>query len=285
MKEAILKTLDAFLHIDRRIMYALLCLIIIVLLVHPLKQPLVPTTAVKGVYNAVEKVPTNKIAIISITWSSSTMAENGPQTEAIMRHLFRRGVKFAIVSWDQQGARLAPNIAEKVSKEMGKKYGVDWCNWGYNAGNMPQIISALVKDIPGTIHADYKGTDVRKLPMMAGIKNINDVGFVMDVTPSSTLDVWISYFITEKYRPSLAYAPTLVMVPEAFNPLDAHQIVGMLPGAPGAAMYEEMLKYHGKGQVYAGALSGAHLLIVVLIILGNLGLLASRWRNSGRSGG
>jgi hypothetical protein len=283
--DRIANALQAFLSIDRRIMYGLLCLIIVLSLIKPVNQPLVPTKAVKGVYNAVEKIPRDKIAIISIVYSSSTMAENGPQTEAVMRHLFRRGVKFAVLPWDQQGAKLSLDIANRVSKDMGKKYGVDWCDWGYRPAYLYQILPALAKDIPGTIGKDYKGTDVRKLPMMRGITRIDkdfaksDVGFVIDITPSSTLEPWIQ-LIKGVYGTPLAYAPTLVMVPEAFNPLDAHQIVGMLPGLPGAGQYERMLNYRGFGQVGAAALSGAHLLIVVLIIIGNIGLVASRRRGS-----
>ncbi|MDO8587415.1 MAG: hypothetical protein Q7T82_10275 [Armatimonadota bacterium] len=276
--------LRALLNIDRRIMYGLLCLTIVVMLKWPVKQPLSTTHAVKGVYDAVEAIPHDKIAIVSIVWSSSTMAENGPQTEAIMRHLFKRGIRFAILPWDQQGATLAKDIAEKVSAEMGKTYGVDWCDWGYRPAYLYQILPALAKDIPATIKKDYRGEDVRKLPMMRGVKTIHDVGLVADITPSGTLDAWISQ-IQGVYKTPIVFAPTLVMVPEAYNPLDAGQIKGMLPGLPGAGQYEQMLNYVGFGQKGSGALSGSFILIIVLIILGNVGLVASRRRRPEDGGG
>lgn len=270
-----MKILTAFLNIDRRIMYGLLILILVVLLLAPIKKPIAVTRAVSNAYDAVEAVKPDKIAIISIVWSSSTMAENGPQTEAIIRHLFRGKIKFAILSWDQQGAKLARGIAQKVSKEMGMTYGIDWCDFGFKPPYLSQILPALGKDFPGTVGKDYKGVDAKKLPMMRGVETMKDVGLVAEITPSGTLDSWIA-FVQGVHGTPIIYAPTLVMVPEAFNPLDAGQIKGMLPGLPGAGQYEQLLNYEGLGRSGASALSGAHLLIVILIILGNIGMFASR---------
>ncbi|MDO8683446.1 MAG: hypothetical protein Q7N50_08195 [Armatimonadota bacterium] len=276
-----MKILDKLLNIDPRIMYGLLILIIVLLLVEPVEMPIGSTRAVTGIYDTIEKLPTDKIVIISIVWSSSTMSENRPQTEAIMRHLFRRGIKFAILSWDQQGTQLAYDSAEKLSKEMGKKYGVDWCAWGYRVPYFIQILPALAKNIPGTIRKDQFGTDVTKIPMMRGVKNIHDVGMIAEVTGSKTVEYWIM-FVQGVYGTKIAYATTLVGAPEGFNFLDAHQVVGMLSGLPGAGQYEHMLKYRGFGQIASSALSGSHLLIIGLIILGNVGLLAQRRRRETR---
>lgn len=278
-----MKILDRLLNIDPRIMYGLLMLIIVVLLAAPIRMSVGSSKAVTGIYDAVEDLPKDKIVIISIVWSSSTLSENGPQTEAVMRHLFKRGVKFALLPWDQQGAQLAYDSAEKLSREMGKKYGVDWCSWGYRVPYFIQALPALAKNIPGYIGKDQFGTDVKKLPMMRGVKSIRDVGMVVEITGSKTLDSWIM-FVQGVYGTPIAYATTLVGAPEGFNYLDAHQIVGMLSGLPGAGQYEQLLNYRGFGQTASAALSGALLLTISLIILGNVGLLAQRRRRATRGG-
>jgi len=275
-----MRVLESFVNIDRRIMYALLCVIIVGLLIKPVSQPIASTRAVKGAFDAVENMPRDKIAIVSVTWGASTTAENATQTEALMRHMFRRGVRFALVAWDQQGAKLARDIARRLSREMKKTYGVDWCDWGYRPAFLAQVLPALAKDIPKTIQRDQAGTDVRKLPMMKNVRTIGDVGLVAEITPAGTLDYWIM-FIQGVYHTPIVYAPTLVMAPEAFNNLDAHQIVGMLPGLPGAGEYEQMLGSKGFGQKASTALSGAHLLVVILIVLGNVGMFAAARRRRG----
>ena len=74
-------------------MYVLLALIIAAPLIWKLDFPIIASPAVKGAYNAVENIPDGKIAVISINWASGTIAENGPQTEAIIRHMFMKDKK------------------------------------------------------------------------------------------------------------------------------------------------------------------------------------------------
>jgi hypothetical protein len=272
-----MRFLTKFQNIDRRIMYILLAVVVAVPLIWNLQLPIATTPDVRSFYDTVENIPEGKIAVLSIVWASGTIAENGPQTEAIVRHMFKKGVPFAILSWDQQGTTLAGNIAQRVAKEMGKEYGVDWVNWGYRPAYISQFVRALAKDVPKTVVTDINGTPITKIPMMRNVKNVKDIGMVVDITPSATVEVWIAFF-GQPYRIPVGYAPTAVMVPEGYNYLDAKQIAGMLPGMVGAAEYETLINSPGKGLRGASALSTSHMLIIILIVLGNLGYLAARRR-------
>lgn len=267
-------------HIDRRIMYALLGVLIAIPLVWRFEQPLTVTPAAQGVYDTVENMPPDKIAIVDIVWDAGTIAESRPQTEALMRHMMMRDKKFAILAFAPQGSKFAYDSAERIGKELGKEYGKDWMHWGYRpAGAMIPIIMGVGRDILRTIKTDIDGKPLSQFPMMKGIKNIKNVGMIVEVTPSGTLDLWIAY-IYGPYRTPIVYAPTAVMVPEGFNPLDAGQIKGMLSGMKGAAEYEKLLGRKDFATRAAGSLSASHLFIIALIILGNIGYLSSRRRRS-----
>ncbi|MFA6666224.1 MAG: hypothetical protein WCT06_06600 [Armatimonadota bacterium] len=269
---------DRLQHIDRRIMYVLLALIIAAPLIWKLDFPIMASPAVKGAYNAVENIPDGKIAVISINWASGTIAENGPQTEAIIRHMFMKDKKFAIIAWDPQGSKFSYDYAERIARETGKVYGRDWVHWGLRPiANIVLLIQGFARNIPRTIGKDINGTPLSDIPMMQEIKDIKDVGLIADITPTATLDIWIAY-IYGQYRTPIIYAPTAVMAPEGFNPLDAGQIKGMLAGMKGAAEYEHLLGRVDFATRATGALSSSHILIIVLIILGNVGYLMSRRR-------
>jgi len=264
-------------------MYSLLVVVIAIPLIHRMDLPIIVSPAVQGAYDAVDRMPDNKIAIISIIWSSGTLSENGPQTQAIMRHMFMRNKKFAILSWDPQGATMAHEYAASIGKEYGKVYGRDWIDWGLKpVSNIVLLIQHMARNVPEAIVSDYKGTPLSEFPVMKGVKTIKDVGLIADITPSGTLDVWIG-FIYGPYRTPIIYAPTAVMAPEGFNPLDAGQIKGMLTGMKGAAEYERLLGRSDFATRGAAALSTSHLLIIVLIILGNLGYIASLRRRADSS--
>lgn len=259
-------------------MYLLLAAFVAYPLIWPWEMPLAVTPAVKGVYNTIEDMPRDKIAIISIIWDAGTIAENRPQTEAIMRHLFMLDKKFAIVAFAPQGSKFAYDSAERIANEMGKKYGVDWVHWGYRPSSaLVPLMIAFARDIPHTIRKDTHGTPLEQIPMMKGVKDIHDVGLIAEITPSGTIDYWIAY-IHGPYRTPLVYGPTAVMAPEAFNALDAGQINGMLPGMQGAAVYERLLGRKDFAVKAMGALSTSHMLIIALIIVGNIGYIVSRRR-------
>lgn len=268
--------------IDRRIMYLLLAVVMIIPMVRRFYLPTVVTAQVQGVYDAVEAIKPGQLAILSGDWGAGTIAESMPQTEALMRHLFRRNVPFAILPFAPQTATLMEQTAERLAREpefRGKQYGVDWVNWGWKAVPMFAFLKSLAKDVPGTVAQDYRGRPIGSFEAMRGIRTIKDVGFVAHITPVGNLSIWIA-FIQSVYRTPLAYAPTAVMVAQGYDPLDARQIVGMLPGLVGGAQYEVLLKQPGNALRWSNSLSFADVLMIALIALANIGYFASRREGS-----
>lgn len=274
--------LERLQSIDRRIMYLLLAAVIAVPLIWRLDLPLVVGPAAQGAYDAVEAMPQDKIALISIYWDAGTIAENRPQTEALIRHMFMRDKKFAILAFAPQGNKFAYDSAERIAREMGKEYGRDWVHWGYRpSANLVPLLQSFPRDVQGSIGKDYHGTPLSKIPVMRDVETIRDIGLIAEVTPSATLELWIG-FIYGPYRTPIIYAPTAVMAPEGFNPLDAGQIKGMLTGMRGAAEYEHLLGRQDFAARAAGALSTSHVLIILLIVIGNVGYITSRMSRQGR---
>lgn len=265
-------------HIDRRIMYLLLVVSIAVPLIWRINLPIVVSPAVQGVYDTFEKMPEDKIALLVVYWGAGTKAETGPQTAAMMRHLFMQNKKFALLPFDPQGSKFATDEAKALAKEYGKKYGVDWVHWGYQPiSNLVPLLQSFPSDIKGTFKSDAYGTPMAKIPMMRDVNTIRDIGVIADITASGELDYWIAY-VYGSYRTPMVYGPTAIIAPEGFNSLDAGQIKGMLMGMKGAAEYEKLLDAEGFASRAAGALSASHVLIVLLIIAGNIGYISSRRR-------
>jgi hypothetical protein len=262
-------------RIDRRVMYVLLVAVIALPMFVPFKLPTAITPEVRGVYDAVESIPKGKLAILSGDWGAGTLAESLPQTEALMRHLFRNNVPFAILPWAPQTTTLMQNTAERLAPEYGKVYGRDWVNWGWKAVPMVAFLKSMAKDIPGTVRQDYRGTPLSELPVMKGVKDIDDIGFVCHITPVGNIMLWVA-FIQAVYGTPIAYAPTAVMVAQGYDPLDAKQLVGMLPGLVGGAQYETLLNDPRSGVRWSNSLSLAELLMIFLIVLANIGYFASR---------
>ena len=273
--------------IDRRILYLLIAVVIAVpLLQRPSEHPSIIFSEVRNAYSTLDRVPKDKVVILSAVWGPGTRAENEPQTEALMRHLFRNGTRFVVLSWDQLGSEVTYDDGARIAKEMGKKYGVDWVHLGYNPGPMYAVISGLGKDFPAVFKVDKFRTRLKDIPATANVRDHRDIGAVVEITPSGTVSYWIAYF-NQPYHVPLVFCPTMVMSAEAYPYLDSGQLSGMLNGVIGAAQYETLIGM-GDKQTYAAAaawaLSAADIFIIVLIILGNVGYALTRRAERQRGG-
>ena len=278
-------------NIDRRILYALLALVVAIPLAVriPTGKPVVlPQT--QGYFDAIENVArdpiaSKKLVLVATNFSSSTATENLTQSEATLRQIMGHKLRFAIfVFSDPQGRDLGQRLAEKLAPEFGYVYGRDWVNWGYKAGDPALNLKALVRDVPGTIGTDIKGTPLAQMPVMQNVKTVDDVGLVCEIASANTLEFWIAYFRaagTGEPIP-LLFACTAVMAPEAFPFLKSGQIQGLLNGLKGAGEYEVLIGKAGFGAKASAALSFSHFLILFLIVLGNVGMFVTRSRARGR---
>jgi hypothetical protein len=270
-------------QIPRYCIYLLLAGVVVWQLLFPIQLPIVPSAATIGVKEAVEAVPDDKLIIITTDWDASTQAETGPQTQAIIHACFQAEKRFAIMNLSPpMGVKLAHDIAQEAAEEYGATYGVDWCNWGYKYG-FGNVLMALAKDIPKAVGDDSYGKRVTELPMMSGVRDIEDIGLVVEVTGlAGVTELWIG-LIQGPYGTPFATAYTAVMAPGYYPYLDSGQMKGMLVGAKGAAEMETLVNRPGKAVAIMNVQSWAHVLIIVLIVLGNLGYVLTRGRSGGRA--
>ena len=265
-------------NIDRRILYVLIALVLSVpLIMRPGKHPSVIFDEVRSAHKIIDNVPKDKIVLISTVWGPSTSAENAPQTEVLMRHMFQRGIKFAVVSWEPSGTELTYQIGKKLEKEMGKQYGVDWVHLGYRL-LYPVVIRGMAENFPKVMEYDMFGTKLSKIPAIKNVKTYKQIGAVVEITPAQTVEYWIAYF-NGPYKVPLVFGTTAVFAPEAYQYLDSGQINGMLNGVMGAVQYETLIGLKNARTDAAAtswALSAAHIFILLLIILGNVAYVLSK---------
>jgi hypothetical protein len=264
-------------RIDRRLIFGLVALFCLLPLVSGFSIPGIVSPPTQALYDAIEKTPPDRLVVLSTDWDAGTIAENGPQTEALIHHLFKLKRRFAIMSvGGQQGPTLAQGLAEKAAPEYDAKYGTDWVNWGYKPGASAWL-QGLPKDVPAALgNKDWKGAALGDLPAMSGVKTFGqNVGLVVDITPSGTLGMWVA-FVGQPHKVPIGFSCTAVMAPEAYPLLDSGQIVGLMTGMAGAAEYHQLLGRKGFVTLAMTAQAMAHFLILALILLGNVGYFVGR---------
>ena len=283
-------------NIDRRILYLIALLVMALPLFMNVPLPVAKNPNSLNFFNRIQNLDQSNgknIVLFCANFSPDTKGESLPQGASIIRHMLTSGKKFAIFTFSSgapAGQELANSEAQDVANELNAKrpsdkqlkYGVDWVNLGYKPATLP-ILQSLPRDIPGWFGRDSRGTPVADIPVMKGIKDYNDIGLVIDVSPSGTY-LWLMPAITDKYRKPLLLAPTSVMVPDIYPFVKSGQVAGLLRGILGAAEYESLLKERGlapttyKGTRQMTSVAALDAYIILLIVIGNVAYFRSRTR-------
>lgn len=269
-----MKFLERIMNIDRRYLFLLIFFAVVIPLIFPLKFPVYITKEVKDVWEYIENLTPEDVVLLALDYDPATMAELQPMYNAILRHCFMNDVKvLATVFWPQ-GIGLAEHAIKKISREYNKKSGIDYVFLGYR----PQFFYALLgmgREIRIPFPSDYYGTSLRDLPMMDKIHNFRDMDLIVSFAGSGVVMYWLVY-AHEPYGTPLAWGVTAVMATDYYPYLQSRQLVGMLGGLKGAAEYEKLINHPDKAKTGMSAQTIAHIVILVFIVLGNLGFIATR---------
>ncbi len=275
------KIQDAFLKIgsvDRRWIFLIIAVVVIVPLIVPVGLPIRPTDTTKDVYDAIEALPTGSKVLLSIEYSPSTRPENHPMTISIMRHLFENNHKVFITCLWPDGQFMAQDAISQVAKnEFNKVYGEDYVFLGFRPGN-EAVVKGIVSNLRKLYTVDVYQEKIENIPLMEGIKNFKDFDFLFSSSAGfpGTIE-WVQYASDPTGVP-MATGVTSIQVNEVMPYVQAGQMVGVLAGMPGAAEYEALIGQKGSATSGMDAQSVAHLVIVLFIVLGNVAYFIERNR-------
>lgn len=293
--------------LDRRWVYLIVALAIIIPLLIPFNSRTYVTEPSENIYKMIDSFSgnPNKAVLLCFSHDASTMAELFPMEVSILRHCFLRNVKIFTICFTPAAAPLmdyAINTAKKPYPNI--KSGINYVNFGYKPASIQvPIMLDMGEDISKAIKTDAEGRKVENLPIMKGIKNYDDMNLVIDVSGSGSVYSWITY-ARAKFGANVAAGITAVMAADNYPYLQSGQLIGMLSGLKGAAEYEKMvdvfaakdrpfskeiiknswvkitdkkIPYNFKlARIGMNAQSIAHLMIIVFILIGNLGYFLSK---------
>ena len=270
---------DRLLNIDRRWIYLLMAIAVLIPAIVPFNVPVGVSGEVRSVHEFLEALEPGDVIQLGIDYDPSTLAELHPMAESIMHQVFAKNVKVIVTSLSQFGPAMADELITRVAGEHGKQHGVDYTFLGYKP--YPAItILAMGSDYRVPFPTDYYGTPVDEIPMMEDLHNYSDVECVISLAGGNSADMWIQYG-NAKYGVPVALGVTGVMASDYYPYLQSRQIFGLLPGVKGAAEYEQLRGRLGdasRGMPYQVT---SHLLIIGCMIVANIGFVAKR-RAQGR---
>jgi hypothetical protein len=266
-----------FSRVDRRWIFLIIGLSVLVPLFIPLGLPIRPTNTTQRVFDAFESLEPNSKILLSCEYGPSTKPEIHPMVIALLHQLFSKGHKVYVSCLWPDGQFMADEALNEVAPLYGKEYGLDYVILGYRPGN-EAVIKGMVRDLRAIFSTDVKGTKVEEIPMMEGIYKFEDFGFLFSASAGFPGSIeWMQY-ATDITNIKMSTGTTSIMVNDIMPFVVSDQIQGILAGMPGAAEYEKLVGKKGIGTSGMDAQSIAHLVIVLFIIFGNIGYFIERSR-------
>lgn len=261
--------------LDRRIIFLLVALAVIIPMLVPLNLPVDITKPVKDVYQKIESLPEGSVVLISTDYDPGSEAELYPATEAFIEHCFRRNLKIYMMGLWPAGSELGNIALNQLGQRYNKKYGEDYLNAGYRPGGAIMLLS-LGRNFADVIKVDYQGIPIDSFSLGKKVKSAKDIDIVMTFSAGDPgILHWIIYFHA-RYGVPICGATTAIMAPQQYAYLSSGQLAGLLGGLKGAAEYETLVNKKGRGLRGMDAQSIVHLLLVGFIVLGNVILIYQR---------
>ena len=260
--------------LDRRIIFLLVAIAVVVPLVLKVALPVNISPSVKPVYDYIEALPEGARVMIALDYDPASEAELYPMTLALFRHCFDK--KLRVLSWTQwpNGAALAERAFNTMKEEYNIQPGVDFVNFGYQVGGAVVILQAG-QNLPVAFPTDYRGNPTATMPIMQGLKTLNDLDYIIDLAAGATIDGWVAYGV-QRYHFKMGAGCTAVSATQYYPYLNAGQINGLIGGLKGAAEYETLAGHPARAVAGMSAQSSVHALIIILVVLSNIFYFALR---------
>lgn len=267
--------------LDRRWIFVVMGLLVLLPLLFPLALPLFLSPPVKGFHDTIAKIPDGSTVLMSCDYDPGAIPEMVPMTKTALRQLLDKKCKVVItVLWNG-----GPGLVERVVNEVivqeypDRQYGVDWVNLGYKAGN-EAVMVLMGQGIANAFPRDYRGNETRSLPIMQRIRDYTSFPLLVNISAGYPgTKEWVQQVQSRFHLPMVA-GVTAVSAPEYYPYLQSGQLQGLLGGMAGAAEYEKARGEKGTATRGMDAQSLAHVFVAFCIVLGNVIQWAKRRRGT-----
>ena len=265
-------------NLDRRIIYLLAWLVVLVPLMNPIGLPIPISDDARTWYSFVEnEIHDGDVILYSPMYGVSGMPELFPMSVATMKHIMTKDVQIVVVSFWNEGPLVFNQLLDQVDPaDYGYVYGEDWIRLGYIPGQ-ETAMGSLASSFSNTVSADYvEGRPLSDFSIMDNIETGADIDLIVSFetgTPGAPewLRQYNAPFGTRQITGCIGVSVS-GMIPY----VQAGQIQALMPGLATSGEYEILLGDPGLAVAASDAISTSHIYVSLLVIIGNIAYFMSR---------
>jgi hypothetical protein len=274
--------LDFLKTLDRRWIFLLMGLSVLLPIIFTKTFPEEPTVLAQNVFDEIENLPRGSNVLLAYDYDPASEGELSPMSTSFAYHCAAKGHKLYFMSLWPVGPQMVDDTVEDVIKPKfpDMVYGVDYVNLGYKSG-YEGVIKVIITDFRALYTTDAKGTAWDAIPMCRDIKSVQDMDLIVNVSAGyAGTKEWVLYAVTPFPMTSVSWVAAPACRRRCCTPTSRSSFPGCLAAIKGASEYESLViaKYGGENpdpkymeaQRRMGPQLVAHVLMVVLIIAGNI---------------
>lgn len=284
--------------LDRRWIFLLMGVAVTVPILLELQFPEEATSLAHAVFNEIEQLEEGDPVLLAFDYDPASEGELGPMATAFVRHCCEKKLKIYFIALWPVGPQMIDDSINRVIKTdfPDLVYGEDYVNLGFKPGN-EGVIKVIVTDLKQLYSTDDRGTNLDQIPMCRDLVNIQSMDLVAEVSAGYPgVKEWVQYAATPYPDQIRLIAGCTGVGAPLLYPYIPEQLKGLLGAIKGAAEYEKLvvdrydreagrepdLKYL-EGKRRMGPQLVAHILMVVLIVVGNIVFFVGRSREGTNS--
>jgi hypothetical protein len=298
------KFLNRLLTIDRRVIFVVIFLALSVPIFLQITLPIPVTAEVRILYDALAELPRGARILVACDYDPGSEPELQPMAEAAFKYFIENDLKFIVIGLWAQGSIQAntaisaiDEAADELTIENGDtlyfgqdlvvvgtdtaRYGVDFINLGFQAGN-EVVIQRMGTSVEAAFPSERRfGRPMREFPIMDGIYRLADFDFVYNLSAGFPGTVEWVQFAVDRFHVPVGAGNTAVQAPLVYPYLDTGQLSGLLGGMKGGAEFEQLVGHPARATMAMTSQTMSHIFVILFIVIGNAAYFATR-KKSGR---
>lgn len=269
--------LDRMQNIDRRFIYTIVFVVLVVPMFRPLGLPLKITRETQASFDTVDALPAGSLAMLATNIGPGVQAELEPQSIALLKHFLAKHIRVVLNPCAAESPRYCDKYSEML-KAAGYVEGTDFIQLPYLAG-AETLYGAMGTDLKST----YSMVTPGQYPLWDSINGMQDFQLFADCGGGES-QLWALAHIEAKHKTPTICLITAVILAVRQPFFTSGQFKGIVSGLNGAAEYELLAKVPGAAIAGMDAQSLGHLWIIAAILLGNISLFLTKGRTGARKG-
>lgn len=264
-------------NLDRRIIYTVVFLVLLVPMFKPIGLPLKISLVTQKAFDAIDALPAGSLVMFTTANAPGTAAELEPQSIAVMKHMINKKLRVILNPTAAEAPRYVDGYRDLFLRA-GYVEGKDFMVLPFLAGG-EILFGAMGSDLKSA----YSMVPAGRYQLWDSIAGMQDIDMLIDSSGGES-QMWALAHIEAKHKTKTVCLITAVILAVRQPYFTSGQFKGIVSGLSGAAEYEVLARVPGKGAAGMDAQSMGHLWVILTILAGNIAYFMTRSKKSSGGG-